>query len=972
MRNLFPMGIFVWSLSVLGQVPTLNGVGNVDAFAGEQACFQVQFQNVGSPGFGPYIRMIFPPELTFDSSSFLGSSLNVINVGVFPAAPGNQLVDPFSNTLVTGPAGSSFRLLELPFVSVVAGGPPLAIDLCFTSSTSVPIGVPIPVDLQPVYRYGDTATGINGPIVGVNQMQTITPILYILTKQNNAPEGERPPGPDWPITFTLNVDIANGKTLNNIVLSDLLAADYQYIPGSVMVTGGVGGLVNSLPTPGPGGTLQVSFTSATGTTASNDVVVTYQTYIVDVLDETNCGTQLETNTVNMTADFMASPLPIDSADSMVTAKHIALQKGASGGGIPGDSVTFTLNFQVTDFGTASSYVITDLMPDGLTFGSHLSMTINAGPVAIVPSVTANMDGTTTIIYDVTAVTGNLGPGTGGTITYNATIDQDYTPAPDPVLANDSLFNTVDSRYDLTAGASNCSEGSGASVPIIPVDISKTLVNPLSEYVPGDVVTYRLSLGIPSGDTEGIVFEDFFPLPVFDVTTLNTTFGVDINYAPTDTLGLVPSMITVDGPTNSLRIEWPNISTMSPETLAVDIVITVNNNPFADNLFLTNLFQASTVNSNPETTIGVAPVQIHVRAPSLVITKGVSASDNPTANATVTPTTPVDSDISNSDSGDTVTFVITVENIGGAQAYNVSISDPPPAGFTNCMLTSITDGNGSPLMIASGDLFNTPLVLTDPLAANGGVGPPFGADTAIITYTCQLAASVQPGQVINNEASVTWTSESGAVAFPAVMDDANVTMAQPSINKTVTAIAPGYAGNLTQVQIGEVVTYQVVITVPEGESQNVSFTDLLDNGLAFTDIVSITPSSGDLTTDVAGGFPAVLAAAVFSNQGAGSHQLDRRATLNFGNITNANTVDATAETITIVYRARVLNWTGNTRGGGRNNNASWTWDNPAGGTLSVSDSAPNVTIIEPTLQIVKDVSPAAADGGDTLTITLDIS
>ncbi|MEZ5594721.1 MAG: isopeptide-forming domain-containing fimbrial protein [Gammaproteobacteria bacterium] len=348
-------------------------------------------------------------------------------------------------------------------------------------------------------------------------------------------------------------------------------------------------------------------------------------------------------------------------------------------------------------------------------------------------------------------------------------------------------------------------------------------------------------------------------------------------------------------------------------------------------------------------------------------------------------------MSAADGGDTITYTVTVENIGGAPAYDVVITDPAVTELSACSIVSVADGNGTPIPyrdpadvnapaspglpiptdLSNGIKLDIPLAGNDDDPADGGA--PYVEDTAIVTYNCTLAVAVEPTQQIDNTASVTWASQDGATNFPLTTDSATVTIVSPTIDKTVTAITPGYAGDLTEAQIGEVITYQVLVSVSEGTSQNVSFTDLLDNGLAFTDVVSITPSSGDVTTDVAGGFAGVLASAVFANQGGGTHQLDRTLTLDFGTVTNANTDDATAEAITIVYRARVLNWTNNNRGNSRNNSATWSWGNPNGGDpLSVSDSAPNVTIIEPELQVVKTLSAATADAGDTITVTLDIS
>ncbi|HQA27099.1 MAG TPA: hypothetical protein PK893_13240 [Candidatus Competibacteraceae bacterium] len=158
-------------------VPVLTNGLPADAFPGSKVCFPVNWNNTNEPGYGPYIRLILPPELTFDSAKFLGIDVTVQDIGTFPSAPGNTLTDPITNTSVTGPEGYSLRLLILPVGSVVTGGPTLSTEVCATLSDSAEIGVPLDVTAQPVYRYGDTATGANGPIEGTADTKPLTGVV---------------------------------------------------------------------------------------------------------------------------------------------------------------------------------------------------------------------------------------------------------------------------------------------------------------------------------------------------------------------------------------------------------------------------------------------------------------------------------------------------------------------------------------------------------------------------------------------------------------------------------------------------------------------------------------------------------------------------------------------------------------------------------------------------------------------------
>ncbi|MFO1371348.1 MAG: hypothetical protein U1F42_02800 [Candidatus Competibacteraceae bacterium] len=50
--------------------PVLTNGLPADAFPGSQVCFPVDWNNTNEPGYGPYIRLTLPPELTFDSAKF--------------------------------------------------------------------------------------------------------------------------------------------------------------------------------------------------------------------------------------------------------------------------------------------------------------------------------------------------------------------------------------------------------------------------------------------------------------------------------------------------------------------------------------------------------------------------------------------------------------------------------------------------------------------------------------------------------------------------------------------------------------------------------------------------------------------------------------------------------------------------------------------------------------------------------------
>jgi len=994
-KNLFAVLCALMAAQANAQTPQITQTVPAESFLGEQFCFTTNFTNSGPPGFGPYLRLELAPELSLDSATIFGTGGGITTVGVFPAAPGNQLTDPVINQTVTGTQGNSLHILTYPVGSVVDGGPDLPIEICLTIDPAATVGSPLAVDITPVYEFGDTATGDNGPIVGTEVNQTVTPTVLLFAKSEDAPESERPPGTSWPYTYTLTADIANTATINPLVISDELPADFQFT-GSVGISGGTGCSVTAQPsTIAPGGSLEVTCLGNTvGTTSGSDVEVTYSGYIIDTLDETVCTTEDQINDASAQGTYVppSGPnqiLPAATDSTTVAAKHVAVQKGvAPAQATPGTALTYTLNFQVTDFGDADSLVVTDVIPDGIDFVGHGSMTINGSPVAIAPTVTVNPDFTTTIVYDIGAVAGTLAAGTAIALTYDAVLRQDYQDTGEPILSSDTLANTVVADYSLVQGAAGCSDGSGASVGIIPVALDKQIVNVQPFYVPGETIVFRLTLDIPAGDTSQIRFEDFFPLPVIDVADLSTTFGVDIVHGPADTLGLTPTAITASAAQNAIFIDWPDVSSTSAETIEVDVSAPINDDPFADGLFLTNILLASTANTPGQTAVATGPVSFQVGAPDMVVTKGVSATDG---NGSINPgpgVLPVDGDITGVDAGDTISYTITAENRGSAEAFDVTVADPTPTGLTGCTVTSVTNGLGAAL--ATTGSIETGLVLTDPLAANdGSPGAPFGADTALVTVDCQTIADLPPDSTITNTASLDWASQSGAVDFPTLTDDATAESTDIGQQKFFIASsepATSDAASPPRATIGEIVRYRAAVRIPEGEITQLDVRDNLPSGLTFLDdgtataafvsngagLSSTTLAVANITGNASGPGAVPSASITFSLPGGaisgGPFANGTDPVFAFGDVTNADS-DADDEFLLIEFNALVNNTgAGSNDAGDSRANTFTTRSN--GVTLNGSSNTTSVRIAEPDVVVAKSAFPKAGDAGDVIAFTIN--
>jgi uncharacterized repeat protein (TIGR01451 family) len=232
------------------------------------------------------------------------------------------------------------------------------------------------------------------------------------------------------------------------------------------------------------------------------------------------------------------------------------------------------------------------------------------------------------------------------------------------------------------------------------------------------------------------------------------------------------------------------------------------------------------------TSSVATLQIQARVVTLssqTNTASISQADQPdpvmannSASATINPSSPradlaVAKTVSNPtpNVGDTITYTVTVTNLGPNNATNVSATDLLPAGLS---FISATPSQGS---------YNSTTGLW-------AIGPL----TTSTPATLQLQARVASPSSQTNTASISQSDQ----ADPNMANNSGSATISPlqadlAVAKTVSNPTPN---------VGDTITYTVTLTNNgPGTATNVSVTDLLPAGLIF---VSATPSQGTYTTN----------------------------------------------------------------------------------------------------------------------------
>ncbi|MDO9084700.1 MAG: sortase [Anaerolineaceae bacterium] len=648
----------------------------------------------------------------------------------------------------------------------------------------------------------------------------------------------------------------------------------------------------------------------------------------------------------------------------------------------GDSVMMAVILENTGRYDAFDVQVKDSLPAGMTFVSG-SLCITNGAGANLPYTNITLTGgffsdgielddnsTGALVRGKDSNDQNNPDGTNiAVITYLATMDSSVE-AGESYTNTSTLFNFAGTNDGPDHTTTDLDED--AEVTIFDPTVSKSLTGTDRDFTTGnsvsigEIIEYTVTVKLPEGITNAVVLTDQLDAGLVyigcDSITPSSGISTDLSGGFSSACN-DPTNPTVTNQGRSIIYTLGNLSNSDTDN-SVDDTIT----------FVYRAIVINSLGNNPGT---------NLNNDVTLAWDGGSASDSADnvsivepflqVNKTANPATGVDA-------GDTITFNVAVSHTGqsGTDAFEAHIRDDLSAlPFTITALnlpvtfTGATCGTPNVTNNSSGNVID---LVIDQL--------PLGC-SATFSYTATINVSVRPAQVITNTANIDWTNLPNSISNPSPYNDldcersgdtaacgaeandyrasdpATVTIKAASFTKTIIATGINNTNNNNlQAVIGETIDYRLVLTVPEGSIPNLNIRDTLDGGLAFVQCLNITTSAG-LQTDLIGGFanacpiPPQLPAV---NPTVSTNALSIR--YNLGNVTNSNTDNAIAETITIEYRVVVLNVVGNQQGGVRNNSAR-PYTNNIGLTGAIQ--APNITIIEPAPTVTK----SATIGGDSI-------
>lgn len=565
----------------------------------------------------------------------------------------------------------------------------------------------------------------------------------------------------------------------------------------------------------------------------------------------------------------------------VTAEDLAIRKSVSPSAFSiGGTATYTLTLRTSEYRSAGDIVVTDVLPDGMSYtgsltGASLSSSSGTGPTTLefaVPGDALDPDATATITFTA-SMDGTYASGaptaTGDTFINTVGVTGRTSPEvvpevpPGPEGADDTPepsydvedtseailttgFPTTDKKVGQDRRDGTCDGATYAdTVPTPPFQI-------------GDIICFQLTVGFATGGGSNNVLspsvQDFLPSTIAYVPgsavlgSANTLpvdqVDIDDSAAPatgggvvTWTLGEVDPDATNPGGLVVKPLQPGNVPPVFQVTFRAQVVSTVldTNTDIAGNLLKTGA-----VNTAGDALTGRDQSDFEVAGSQVAVLKGVAQ-----VNGLPDPGNGPNVDDVEVKGGDIVTFRVDITNTGTQGAGSdvpvrrITVVDTLAPGITCSEVSAISNGG----TCAGG------LITWDPVdPADSELEP---GDVLTLTYDVTVPGRVSVDTEYVNTVQVTryesLANTGWVVNEPVdITDESSIQTPNVSLSKTgVTSLNLTNNNRLTQFTVGERITYTVDGRIPASTTATRgTIVDTLPPGLRYVSSSAQYAASGD--------------------------------------------------------------------------------------------------------------------------------
>lgn len=566
-----------------------------DVFINESFNFQMVFKNLGdATGFQPYIQLIAPDELTHFTVSYSNRKIVPIKVGVFNESTYDNttglytLRDPFTKKEVHGPANSTFYILQYPLGSFTVDAPDAVLNI--TSGIGVlEIGKLLNFTVTPVFRYGNSPIDdpVNyPPIYGETVTGWVNPVVVKIDKSSSLNEHETATGSNFPFSYFVNINIANGAKIENITITDVIPSDVMYL-GSPVLYDSKGRVIDSglytIEEPAgnkTGGKLILKLKEAVGDLSTTSITLKYKAYapefdnstgdnITIINSETGEGVAAA-STVDMNYTYVNDTYNASNSYS-IYLKSLATQKYSeilTGSGqlhpiVPHNLIVYKIDFEISDYFAFDDLVVYDKF-DTHKVGSAQKFLSEYEPVLSIYGKTyelnesyysvvslGDIDESVTFYISKFLKDNNISTSLKGGYYTNRSVNQGamvgslnfvakviiHYSNGSSVVSNDLVINHIKTSATVLNTFNTVSDNSYTQLRVPSVTLKKDIIAVDGEIIndtdfykvyPGQNITFVLDIHFPTGSVNDFIVTDFLPIPLFNLkgfNLVNSTTGV---------------------------------------------------------------------------------------------------------------------------------------------------------------------------------------------------------------------------------------------------------------------------------------------------------------------------------------------------------------------------------------------------------------------------------------------------------------
>lgn len=480
----------------------------------------LSFANTSSTeqGYNLTVQVVLPDGVSYVTSDI---SPDAITTG-----PGETLILAWTNIkdLAPNEVDYGFNLTLQADETFRSTGFPVSFDIPLIS-----LDLTATVDTLP---RGNDDPG-NQKINSIDSANLI-PLRYNLSKgaPGKIPKGagllSPPTASSWVYNYELRIS-NNTREPSVVTLVDNLPNGVRYL-GNLVVSGPDAIALSSptiiTPVPGPGCQDFVTLDWGSVTlSASSENIISFEAAIWNNYTD-NCAENTGDPIPHRTSLQNIAVLDGASGPAQAQASTLAMDVDIRKSVIPQNTDVnqvnnYTLTYRVNQYNDVGFFVITDTIGNGEEY--------NIGSASTIPSsITFNIDGTTTIVWNL----GLLSVDTVGSITFTTTTKAAYIGG-NPVSAGDTLQNDVDingenqSTFQPTPDSAGTSQNIG--IPTITKEILEYYykdgtIKPFDVAAPGDMIEFLISYNSSGLTAEqmNVEIDEYAPInmgPLVDTITV---------------------------------------------------------------------------------------------------------------------------------------------------------------------------------------------------------------------------------------------------------------------------------------------------------------------------------------------------------------------------------------------------------------------------------------------------------------------